>query len=213
MTKTSQILSSLVLAGVCSALSMGLTATAFAQSTVSPGTARTEEVVQRDVNQETRIRNGLQDGRLNTREAALLQREEGRVDRMQARALSDGRMTTAEAARINQAQNRVSRDINRADANGVGGNPLSASSQRMQAATQRDINQETRIENGVKDGQLTKRETGRLEAGQARVDQREFAAGRDGHVGSHEAAAINHAQNVESAHIHALRHNGVKPRG
>jgi hypothetical protein len=180
---------------------------------VSPQAARTEQVLQRDVKQETRIRDGLQSGQLNTREAARLQREESRVDRMQARALKDGRMSPAEAARINQTQNQVSGDIQRAEHNGVTGNPQSASSQRMQAATQRDINQQTRVANGVAQGQLTGREAGRLEAGQARTDSQEARAGRDGHVGAGEAARVNQAQNTQSARIHKLRHNTAQPKG
>ena len=196
-----------------------LSAVASAQTTTpatpapTPQAARTEQVLQRDVKQETRIRDGLQSGQLNTREAAVLQKEESHVDRMQAAALKDGKMSKAEAARINRAQNKVSADIQRADHNGVGGNPLSASSQRMQAATQRDINQQTRIANGVAQGQLTGRETARLEAGQARTDTKEFREGRDGHVGAGEAARVNQAQNKQSERIHNLRHNGAQRKG
>jgi len=184
-----------------------------AAATESPQTERTEQVLGRDVKQETRIRDGLQSGQLNTREAAVLQKEESHVDRMQADALKDGKMSKAEAARINRAQNKVSADIRRADHNGINGDPLSASSQRMQAATQRDINQQTRIANGVEQGQLTNRETARLENGQARTDAKEFRAGRDGHVGAGEAAAVNGAQNKQSARIHNARHNDVKRKG
>ena len=193
-----------------------LSAIASAQTaapTETPQAARTEQVLQRDVKQETRIRDGLQSGQLNTREAAVLQKEESHVDRMQADALKDGKMSKAEAARINRAQNKVSADIRRADHNGINGDPLSASSQRMQAATQRDINQQTRIANGVEQGQLTNRETARLENGQARTDAKEFRAGRDGHVGAGEAAAVNGAQNKQSARIHNARHNDVKRKG
>jgi hypothetical protein len=191
-----------------------LTTAAVAQtSETAPApaaTGRTEQVLQRNVKQETRIRDGLQSGQLNTREAALLQREEAHVDQMQANALKDGRMTPAEAARVNRAQNKVSADIRRADNNGVNGNPLSASSQRMQAATQRDINQQTRVANGVAQGQLTNRETARLEAGQARTDRQQARAGRDGHVGAGEAAAVNATQNRQSGRIHGLRHNAAQ---
>lgn len=206
--KTKLVLTTMVLAV--------LSAVASAQTTApaeTPQTARTEQVLQRDVKQETRIRDGLQSGQLNTREAAVLQKEESRVDRMQANALKDGKMSQAEAARINRAQNKVSADIRRADHNGINGNPLSASSQRMQAATQRDINQQTRIANGVEQGQLTNRETARLEAGQARTDAKEFREGRDGHVGAGEAARVNQAQNKQSERIHNMRHNGAHRKG
>jgi hypothetical protein len=118
-------------------------------------------------------------------------------------------MTAQERAQIARAQNRVSNDIYQARHNGVDGNPLSASSQRMQQAVQRDINQEQRIDNGIKNGQLSNNEVSRLERGQAHVDSREFRAGRDGSVGPHEGQAINAAQNKQSARIYRLKHNGV----
>jgi hypothetical protein len=183
----------------------GLAGASFAQSL--------DSITQRDVNQETRIRNGLQDGQLNTREASLLQREEGHVDRMEANALKDGKLSTAERQRIEHAENKVSRDIHSARSNDIRGNPLSDSSQRMQQTTQRDINQETRIEHGIQQGQLTNREAGWLEHGQARVDGQEFRAGRDGRMSAGEARHVNHAQNVQSSHIHDLRHNGVQRQG
>ncbi|UUZ55732.1 hypothetical protein LP419_09440 [Massilia sp. H-1] len=43
------------------------------------------------------------------------------------------------------------------------GNPNSASSQRMQADVQRNVNQQTRIENGIKSGELTNHEVAKLE--------------------------------------------------
>lgn len=172
---------------------------AFAQSPAA--------TVQRNVNQETRIEQGLQSGALNTREAAALQREESRVDRMQANALKDGKLTPAEQARLNAAQNKTSRDIYAAKHNNVTGNPQSASSQRMQADVQRNINQQQRIEKGIQNGSLTNRETARLERGQSRVARAEARAGRDGHVGAGEQAHIQQAENRQSKRIYRQKHD------
>src|SRR5438046_1707441 len=131
--------------------------------------ADTGAVVQRDVNQQQRIEQGLQSGQLTTREASKLEREQSRVDKMESNALKDGKMTPAEQARINREQNKVSRDIYREKHDAQTGNPNSASSKRMQADVQRNVNQEKRIEQGVQSGQLTNREAGKLEGGQARV--------------------------------------------
>ncbi|MFO1219746.1 MAG: hypothetical protein U1E89_15365 [Burkholderiaceae bacterium] len=163
--------------------------------------------VQRDVNQETRIEKGLQSGALNTQEAARLQREEARVDRMQANALKDGKLTDAEKARLDAAQNKTSRDIYDAKHNGVTGNPNSASSQRMQADVQRNINQQQRIENGVKNGSLTNHEVAKLERGQSRVARKEARAGADGHVGAAEQARIQRAENRQSKRIYREKHD------
>src|SRR5256714_9804017 len=138
--------------------------------------------VQRDVNQQERIEQGLKSGQLTTREASRLEREEAKVERDQARALRDGTLSPAEQARLAREQNKVSRDIYREKHDAQTGDPNSASSQRMQADVQRNINQQQRIEQGVQSGSLTTREAGKLERGQANVDRREARAGADGQV-------------------------------
>lgn len=162
---------------------------------------------QRDVNQEQRIEQGLQSGQLNTREAARLQREQGRVDQMESRALRDGTVTPAERARINAAQNKASADIYREKHDAQTGDPNSASSRRMQADVQRNVNQEKRIQQGMASGQLTNREASRLEAGQAHVDRVEARAGRDGHVGAGEQAHIQRAEDRQSRKIYRQKHD------
>lgn len=181
------------------ALVAAAAAPAFAQS--APG------YTQRDINQEQRIEKGLQSGQLNTREAARLQGEQARIDRMEANALRDGTLTPAERARINAAQNQASRDIAREKHDAQTGNPNSASSQRMQADVQRNINQEKRIQQGMASGQLTNREAARLEAGQARVGRAEERAGADGHVGPREQAAVQHRQDHQSRKIFRQKHD------
>lgn len=181
------------------ALVAAAAAPAFAQS--APG------YTQRDINQEQRIEKGLQSGQLNTREAARLQGEQARIDRMEANALRDGTLTPAERARINAAQNQASRDIAREKHDAQTGNPNSASSQRMQADVQRNINQEKRIQQGMASGQLTNREAARLEAGQARVGRAEARAGADGHVGPREQAAVQHRQDHQSRKIFRQKHD------
>ena len=163
--------------------------------------------VQRDVNQQTRIEQGLQSGQLSTREAARLERGEARINKMQSRALADGKLNDAERARLNAAQNAESRAIANAKRNEVTGNPNSASSQRMQADVQRNINQQSRIAQGVKSGELTNREVAGLERGQARVERKEARAGSDGHVGAAEQARIQGAENRQSKRVYAAKHN------
>ena len=177
----------------------GLCAGAFAQSL--------QTIQQRNVNQQQRIENGLQDGSLNTREAARLEQDQHKVGAVEANALKDGKLTAAERRRVTAAENRASRDIHTAHTNGVKGDALSTSSQRMQADVQRNINQDKRIAAGVKSGGLDNREVGRLDAGQARVDGKEARAGRDGTVGAKEQAGIQNAENKQSRRIHKLKTN------
>jgi len=166
--------------------------------------------VQRDVNQQQRIEQGLKSGSLNTREASQLERGEARIDRMESNAEKNGKLSPAEKARIQRAQNQESRDINRLENNAAKGNPNSASSQRMQADVQRNVNQEQRIEQGVKSGQLTNREVGNLERGQARVDRAEARAGANGRVSANEQQRIQKAENKQSKRIYHEKHNERK---
>lgn len=166
--------------------------------------------VQRDINQETRIEQGLKSGQLSTGEAARLERGEARIDKMESRALRDGNLSQNEAARIQRAQNQESNAISGLKHNDVTGNPNSASSQRMQADVQRNINQQNRIEQGVQSGQLTNKEAAKLERGQARVNRAEARAGADGHVGAREQARIQHRENVQSQRIFKDKHNGLQ---
>ena len=173
---------------------------AFAQT-------NTDASVQRDVKQQQRIEQGLQNGSLTTREAALLEHDQAKVDRLQSQALKDGKLTDAERARLSAAQNRTSREIATAEHNGVNGNPLSASSQSMQADVQRNIDQQKRVEAGIRYGSLTRREVARLERGQAKVDHQEFVAGRDGQVGAHEQKRVQRAENHQSKRVHHEKHD------
>jgi hypothetical protein len=163
--------------------------------------------VQRDINQESRIEQGLKSGQLNTGEAAKLERGEARLDRMEKNALKDGSLSQQEANRINHAQNVESGKINALKHNDVTGNPNSASSQRMQADVQSNINQQSRIEQGVQNGSLSNKEVSNLERGQARVDRTEARAGADGHVSAKEQARIHNKENRQSRKIYREKHN------
>ena len=163
--------------------------------------------VQRDINQESRIEQGLKSGQLNTGEAAKLERGEARIDRMEKNALKDGTLSQQEANRINRAQNVESGKIDALKHNDATGNPNSASSQRMQGDVQRNINQQSRIEQGVQSGSLSNKEVSNLERGQARVNRTEARAGADGHVGANEQTRIQNKENRQSRKIFREKHN------
>jgi len=163
--------------------------------------------VQRNVNQQQRIEQGIQSGQLTNREAGKLERGEARIERMESNAAKDGKLSAGEKARIQRAQNQESRQINRLENNAAKGNPNSASSQRMQADVQRNVNQQQRIEQGIQSGQLTNREAGKLERGQARVNRAEARAGADGKVGPKEQRGIQKAENRQSKRIYREKHD------
>jgi hypothetical protein len=171
----------------------------------------TADVVQRNVNQQERIEQGLQSGQLTTKEASKLEKGEARIEKMEQRADADGKMTDAEKRRVEQAQNKESQQIYQDKHNAQTSNPASASSQRMQADVQRNVNQQQRIEQGVQSGQLTNREVGNLEKGQANVNRREARAGANGHISANEQPSIQAAENHQSRKIHKEKHNDREP--
>jgi hypothetical protein len=180
-------------------VSSALSASAFAQ------TAATE--VQRDVNQQNRVEQGLKSGQLSTKEAARIEGKEAAIQRAEANAMKDGTLSKGEKARIQKMQNQESRQIYKEKHDAQTGNPNSASSKRMQADVQRNANQQTRIENGVKDGSLTNREAAHLESHEARISRTEARAGRDGHVGKAEQGKVQGLENDASHRIHTQRHD------
>jgi len=167
----------------------------------------TSSEVQRDVNQQQRIENGLQSGQLSTKEAGHLEKGEANIEKMESKAEANGNLSNAEKQRIQRAQNKESQEIYRDTHNAQTGNPSSASSQRMQADVQRNVNQQQRIEQGVQSGQLTNREAGNLENGQAHVDRKEARAGANGHISANEQKNIQAAENHQSRKIHKEKHN------
>lgn len=167
----------------------------------------TSQFIERDIHQQQRIEQGLRSGRLTVQEAAGLERETARIDRLQARALSDGRLSAEEAARINRAQDRLSQDIRREAHDAQTGNPNSPSSQRMQADVQRNINQDRRIAQGLHSGQLSNREVSQLQRSQAQIHRSEARAGADGHIDRTEQQGIRQAENSGSRGIYRETHD------
>ncbi|BBB59696.1 hypothetical protein UNDKW_1423 [Undibacterium sp. KW1] len=171
-----------------------LTGSVFAQSVSGD--------VQRNVNQQARIEEGLKTGQLTTKEAGKLEREEAAVAREEHKALKDGKLNQQEKNKLARMQDKASADIYVEKHDAQVGNPKSVSSKRMQADVQRNVNQQQRVENGIKSGELTNHEVAKLEKGQARVDHKEALAAKNGHVGAAEQRNIQHAENHQSKKIH-----------
>ncbi|HMM56481.1 MAG: hypothetical protein DYH18_04335 [Xanthomonadales bacterium PRO7] len=181
------------------ALTAVFSASAFAQN------AATE--TQRDTNQQNRVEQGLKSGQLTTKEAGQLERDEQLIDRTQAHDMKDGTLSAQEKAQIQREQNRASRQIDQDKHNAATGNPASKSSERMQADVQRNANQQARINQGVRSGQLTNKEAGSLEGGQAHVDRSEANAARNGRVSAREQARTQGKENRQNGHVYRKKHN------
>ncbi len=72
---------------------------------------------------------------------------------------------------------------------------------------QRQVNQQQRIDQGVKSGELTRREAAKLEKGQAKVQRMEAKAKADGVVTAKERKRITLEQNKQSKRIAHEKHD------
>lgn len=75
---------------------------------------------------------------------------------------------------------------------------------------QRMQNQEHRIDRGVKNGELTPKEAGKLEAEQARIQQTEQRMKSDGRLTSKERQKLHTMQDRSSGHIDRQKHDRQK---
>jgi tellurite resistance protein len=123
---------------------------------------------------------------------------------------SDGKLTPKERQRLNQMQDRENRDIynQKHDAQtanvGAGAPSGKANDPRVQKRMQ---NQDRRIDQGVKSGELTPKEAGRIEADQARVQQTEERMKSDGNLTGQERQKLNTMQDRTSDRIYQQKHD------
>ena len=71
----------------------------------------------------------------------------------------------------------------------------------------RQANQEKRIDQGIASGELTKRETRRLEREQSAINRAEDKAKADGVVTAKERHRLHHAQNKASRDVKRQKHD------
>jgi hypothetical protein len=76
-----------------------------------------------------------------------------------------------------------------------------------QIIARRQDRQEDRIDQGIKSGELTRREAARLERGQAHLNRMENRALADGKITQGEFRRIEHSQNVQSHPIYRQKHD------
>jgi hypothetical protein len=85
----------------------------------SASSQRMQADVQRNVNQQQRIQNGMDNGSLTNREAGKLERGQSRVNGREANAAANGHVGAAEQRGIQRSENRQSRRIYRKKHNAV----------------------------------------------------------------------------------------------
>jgi len=79
----------------------------------SASSQRMQADVQRNVNQQQRIQNGMENGSLTNHEASRLEAGQARTDRKVANAAADGHVGAAEQGRIRRSENRQSANVYR----------------------------------------------------------------------------------------------------
>lgn len=85
---------------------------------------------------------------------------------------------------------------------------LSAMAQKTPVVDNREKRQQRRIKQGVKSGELTKKEAAKLEAGQAKTHAMEAKAKSDGKVTVKERAKLQRRENKTSRKIYRQKHDG-----
>ena len=101
----------LMLAGSASAQTS--TTSGAGPGVVDPGHPRVNQVNRREENQQQRIGNGIKSGKLNSQQAANLEKRETSVQNREKKdmAAHNGHLTKAEQNGINRQQNRISKSI------------------------------------------------------------------------------------------------------
>jgi Tfp pilus assembly protein FimT len=85
--------------------------------------------------------------------------------------------------------------------------PVFAQTTSTPRIDQRQKNQQQRIDQGVKSGELNRKEAARLQKGQDRIQKMENKAAADGKVTAKERAKIEKAQDKESKRIFREKHD------
>src|ERR1700704_1263511 len=80
---------------------------------VDPGHPRVNQVNRREARQQQRIGNGIKSGKLNSKQAAHLEKREASVQNREQKDMAkhNGHLTKAEQKGINRQQNRISKSI------------------------------------------------------------------------------------------------------
>lgn len=91
----------------------GITAAILTVAATALAGTNDPAIQQREQNQQQRIEQGVQSGRLTPREAGRLEGQQARIQQREARMKADGNLTARERAKLTRQQNRANRNIYR----------------------------------------------------------------------------------------------------
>ena len=159
----------------------------------------------RRFNQQGRIANGVESGRLNAGETKNLERRQANLNHEvhSDRQANGGTLTPQERQQVNRQQNNLSHSIyndKHNAANATYGN---------NRVGERRANQQERIGQGIRSGQMSAGEAARAESRQQNIN-RQVSADRQANGGKltpQERQHVNHEQNGASRQISREKHN------
>jgi hypothetical protein len=171
-------------------------------------------IQQRMQNQEQRIDQGVKSGALTPKETGRIEAEQAKIQQTEQRMKSDGQLTPKERQKLRNMQDRSSRHIynqkHDAQTANVGSSGADIGSMKDPRIQRRMQNMEQRIDQGVKSGELTPKEAGKLEAEQARIKQAESRMKSDGNLTGQERQKLHSMQDRSSNHIYRQKHDRQK---
>lgn len=150
----------------------------------------------RQDNQDQRIQNGLENGRLTKEEYDRLMKAQERIAATEKKMMADGKLSKKDAEKLELMQAKASKRIYK---------------QKHDKQRNRMKRMADRIEKGVKRGMLTEAELKQLEASrQAIIDFRKQAMA-DGKLSAFERKTLRSMKDNASQEIHKLKHNDREP--
>lgn len=177
----------------------------------APAQARPHDpgVNARQHHQHQRIGNGVRSGALTPGEARRLGREQRHIRMEERRYKSDGVLTRAERADLHRDQNRASRHIwqEKHDARRGGWHN---SAGRDPGVNGRQHNQRERLQDGWRDGSLTRSERHDLRDEQKAIRTEERAYKADGVLTRAERQDLQQDLNEASRHIYQEKHDAER---
>ena len=160
--------------------------------------------------QHERTQQGVRSGELTRDEAKSLHQDEKALREEERAYKSDGKLTSAERKDLHQDANQISKDINREKHDGEvrPGGPLPPVRPNAPGVNGRQHVQHDRIAQGVRSGQLTKEEAGKLHQEEKGIRQEERAYRADGKLTTAERKDLHQDLNQASKDIYQEKHDG-----
>lgn len=177
------------------------------------GRPRDPGVNRRQRHQQERIGGGIRSGQLTKDETKKLEGEEKDIRQEERQYKSDGKLTVDERKDLHQDLNAVSKDIYNEKHDAETGPPHPYyQGTKDPGINARQQNQQDRIAQGIRSGELTPRETMKLEEKEARVAALERRLKSDGNLTPEERARLQKELNGLSADIYKQKHDAQQTK-